>query len=229
VKPFRWNPDKNGELLDERGVSFERVVVAIEGGGLLDVLVHPNSKKYPNQRLLVVAWDGYADLVPYVEEAEYYFLKTVIPSRRPRETTASLENQMSRPDPNETEFIEAYELGKLKSVASKAELSRLWAAARATAIKDRRVNIRLSAGDLQDIQVKALQEGMPYQTLIASILHKYVTGRLEECKPMVPPKFQEANRLAGGRRATMPDKAVNRTADSGFAPSRPPVALGVGR
>jgi hypothetical protein len=117
VKPFRWNPDKNGELLAERGVSFEQVVVAIEGGGLLDVLVHPNSKKYPNQRLLVVAWDGYADLVPYVEEAEYYFLKTVIPSRRPRETTASLENQMSRPDPHETEIIEAYELGKLKSVA----------------------------------------------------------------------------------------------------------------
>lgn len=54
------------------------------------------------------------------------------------------------------------------------------AAARATAIKDKRVNIRLSAGDLQDIQVKALEEGMPYQTLIASVLHKYVSGRLHE-------------------------------------------------
>lgn len=42
------------------------------------------------------------------------------------------------------------------------------------------VNIRLSTGDLQDIQIKALEEGMPYQTLIASILHKYVTGRLAE-------------------------------------------------
>src|SRR5688572_19028907 len=90
---------------------------------------------------------------------------------------------MTHPDPIETEIIEAFESGKLKSVASKAELNRLRAAARATAIKDRRVNIRLSAGDLQDIQVKALQEGMPYQTLIASILHKYVTGRLEERKP----------------------------------------------
>ena len=54
------------------------------------------------------------------------------------------------------------------------------AAARATAIKDRRVNIRLSSGDLQDIQVKAMEEGMPYQTLIASVLHKYVSGRLAE-------------------------------------------------
>jgi len=54
------------------------------------------------------------------------------------------------------------------------------AAARATAIEDWRVNIRLSTGDLQDIQVKALQEGLPYQTHIASVLHKYVTGRLVE-------------------------------------------------
>ena len=47
-------------------------------------------------------------------------------------------------------------------------------------IQDRRVNIRLSSGDLSDIQVKALEEGVPYQTLIASVLHKYVTGRLAE-------------------------------------------------
>lgn len=90
---------------------------------------------------------------------------------------------MTQTDPLETEIAEAYESGKLKSVASRTELNRLKAAARATAIKDRRVNIRLSAGDLQDIQVRALEEGMPYQTLIASILHKYVTGRLEERKP----------------------------------------------
>jgi len=78
------------------------------------------------------------------------------------------------------DLLAAYEAGRLKSVATKGELSKLRAAARATAIKDRRVNIRLSAGDLQDIQVRALEEGLPYQTLIASILHKYVTGRLEE-------------------------------------------------
>ena len=90
---------------------------------------------------------------------------------------------MSRIDPFEAEIVDAFESGKLRSVASKAELTRLRAAARATALKDRRVNIRLSAGDLQDIQVKALEQGMPYQTLIASILHKYVTGRLQEREP----------------------------------------------
>lgn len=89
---------------------------------------------------------------------------------------------MAKLDPFEAEIVEAYEAGRLESVASSVELERLKTAARATAIKDRRVNIRLSAGDLQDIQVKALQEGMPYQTLIASVLHKYVTGRLVEEK-----------------------------------------------
>ena len=54
------------------------------------------------------------------------------------------------------------------------------AAARATGIKDQRVNIRLSLGDLAGIQVRALEEGIPYQTLIASVLHRYVTGRLAE-------------------------------------------------
>ena len=89
---------------------------------------------------------------------------------------------MSNDAQYEEELLAAYEAGKLKSVATRGELSKLRAAARATAIKDRRVNVRLSAGDLQDIQVRALEEGMPYQTLIASVLHKYVTGRLEERK-----------------------------------------------
>jgi predicted DNA binding CopG/RHH family protein len=83
-------------------------------------------------------------------------------------------------DANEQDILAAFEKGQLKSVATKGELAKFKAAARATAIKDRRVNIRLSSGDLNDIQVKALEEGIPYQTLIASVLHKYVTGRLAE-------------------------------------------------
>ena len=65
-------------------------------------------------------------------------------------------------DDYELEILSAYEKGKLKSVATKGELAKFKAAARATAIKDRRVNIRLSSGDLSDIQVKALEEGVPY-------------------------------------------------------------------
>ena len=82
MKPFRWSPEKNQTLLRERGVSFESIVVAVESGGLLDILAHPNQAKYPRQRVLVVACDSYAYLVPFVEEEDYFFLKTVIPSRK---------------------------------------------------------------------------------------------------------------------------------------------------
>lgn len=107
---------------------------------------------------------------------------------------------MPKTDRYESELVSAFEKGTLKSVATKAELSKFRAAARATAIKDRRVNIRLSSGDLQDIQVKALQEGMPYQTLIASVLHKYVTGKLAEREASAPDSAQRGKGTA--RRAS---------------------------
>jgi len=82
MKPFRWNSAKNEALKLERGLSFERIVVAIENGGLLDIVTHPNPVKYPRQRILVVACENYVHLVPFVEEDDYFFLKTVIPSRK---------------------------------------------------------------------------------------------------------------------------------------------------
>jgi predicted DNA binding CopG/RHH family protein len=105
--------------------------------------------------------------------------------------------QLPKVDAYELDVLTAFEKGQLKSIATKAELAKFKAAARATAIKDRRVNIRLSSGDLSDIQVKALEEGVPYQTLIASVLHKYVTGRLTEPRATEPPR-----RSATKRRAT---------------------------
>ena len=82
MKPFRWNHDKNEALKIERSVSFEEIVLALEADGLLDQLRHPNPEKYPNQSVLVVALDAYVYLVPYVEESDHFFLKTVIPSRK---------------------------------------------------------------------------------------------------------------------------------------------------
>lgn len=82
MKPFRWSAEKNEMLKLTRGVSFERIVVAVESDGLLDIVEHPNVMKYPNQRVLVVSFDGYVYLVPFVEEADCFFLKTVIPSRK---------------------------------------------------------------------------------------------------------------------------------------------------
>lgn len=101
---------------------------------------------------------------------------------------------MPKIDDYEREILSAYEKGQLKSVATKGELAKFKAAARATAIKNRRVNIRLSSADLSDIQVRALEEGVPYQTLIASVLHKYVTGRLAEPRAARQPRSSTTKR-----------------------------------
>ena len=81
----------------------------------------------------------------------------------------------------EERIADDFEKGRFKSIGlSKAELKSFRQAARDTFIKNRRVNIRLSSPDLMDIQTRAAEEGVPYQTLIASVLHKFVTGRLKE-------------------------------------------------
>ena len=82
MKPLRWNAAKNEAMKAARGLSFEAITVAIESGRLVDILEHPNKARYPNQRILVVAMDRHACLVPFVEEADHYFLKTIIPSRK---------------------------------------------------------------------------------------------------------------------------------------------------
>ncbi|WP_309680209.1 hypothetical protein [Polaromonas sp.] len=88
---------------------------------------------------------------------------------------------MKKPDAFEQEILAAYEKGEFRSTSpSKAQLAKFKAAASATFLKEKRVNIRISTPDLMDIQARALEEGMPYQTLIASVLHKYVSGRFVE-------------------------------------------------
>ena len=82
MKPINWNPTKNHQLIVERGVSFEDVVFCMLQGRLLDDVEHPNSDKYPGQRIFVVNINDYVHLVPYVENQKEIFLKTVIPSRR---------------------------------------------------------------------------------------------------------------------------------------------------
>ena len=82
VKTFAWNPEKNLLLQRERGVSFEDVVFHIEAGHEVAVFMHPNQTRYPGQKISVVAIEGYAFLVPYVESETEIFLKTIIPSSK---------------------------------------------------------------------------------------------------------------------------------------------------
>ncbi len=81
----------------------------------------------------------------------------------------------------EEDILASFERGEWQPVPDlKDEIARYASSASATLIKDKRINIRLSSRDLEDIQTRAAEEGMPYQTLIASVLHKYVGGRLIE-------------------------------------------------
>jgi hypothetical protein len=82
MKCFSWNQDKNELLKAERQVSFEDVVLYIETGFLLDILEHPRQEKYKGQRIFVVNIDDYIYLVPFVENDDEVFLKTIIPSRK---------------------------------------------------------------------------------------------------------------------------------------------------
>ncbi|MDP3741348.1 MAG: toxin [bacterium] len=82
MKYFDWSIEKNATLRMEREVSFEDVVVAISEGRLLDILKHPNRKRYPNQQIFVIEINHYAYLVPFMEDNQKIFLKTIIPSRK---------------------------------------------------------------------------------------------------------------------------------------------------
>ena len=82
MKPVNWSTEKYICLKAERGVSFEEVLSAMSNDGLLEVLDHPNTEQYPNQRMFVVRIRDYAYLVPFVETKQEIFLKTIIPSRK---------------------------------------------------------------------------------------------------------------------------------------------------
>lgn len=79
---YKWNKEKNEKLKIERGISFEQIAMHVERGDVLDIVDHPNQKKYPNQQLLVVEINNYAYLVPFLKDENGKFIKTIIPSRK---------------------------------------------------------------------------------------------------------------------------------------------------
>jgi len=80
MKTYTWNSEKNEFLKLERDISFEAIVLNIQLGNELDIYDHPNQERYPKQKISVIAVEGYAYLVPFVENNEEIFLKTIIPS-----------------------------------------------------------------------------------------------------------------------------------------------------
>jgi uncharacterized DUF497 family protein len=82
MKYFNWNSEKNEKLKKERGISFDDVLYYIENDKVIDIIAHPNQEKYKSQKIFVLNIDDYIYLVPFVENEQEYFLKTIIPSRK---------------------------------------------------------------------------------------------------------------------------------------------------
>jgi len=81
MKVFKWDEEKNKKLLKERNISFEQILVCLENNKLIDIIQNP-SHKHKNQHCLVIDYNSYCYLVPFTEEKQEYFLKTIIPSRK---------------------------------------------------------------------------------------------------------------------------------------------------
>jgi predicted DNA binding CopG/RHH family protein len=181
VKSLDWNDLKNELLKAGRSVCFEDVQTAIDEQRVLDDIPHPNRKKYPRQRILIVNINNYEYLVPYVEDETKIFLKTMIPNHKATEYTYDRRRKMGNYDHNldeyEQEVVEEFErsleAGTLKGVSNLAKRKKeLQQIARHTLNKTRNINIRLTERDLYRLKAKAIEEGIPYQTLASSILHK---------------------------------------------------------
>ena len=82
MRHFSWSSEKNAKLIEDRGISFERIVIMLNRQDFLDIIEHPNQNKYPGQSMFIIEMDGYCYLVPFVENENEVFLKTIILSRK---------------------------------------------------------------------------------------------------------------------------------------------------
>ena len=177
---YDWNPEKNEWLKEDGKISFEQVVFHLSQGDVWKVADHPDQQRYPGQKIYFVLIEDYIYLVPHSIQKEYIFLKTIIPSRK---ATIAYQREQGggrmKYDEEEKNIIDAYESGEMKlSTPSKEELESIKVIAKNTFKKDKRITIRLYDHDYKGIQKKALEMGIPYQTLISSIIHSYIEGDL---------------------------------------------------
>jgi predicted DNA binding CopG/RHH family protein len=158
MKHIRWNKDKNEWLKKNRGVCFEQIVVLIEHDKILEIVDNPNQKTKKK-----------SNLKPSFRAVK---LRRNIKESSVKKTVL---------DSEEKEILESYENGEWMPIKNKAaEITKLRRYAKNKLQKNKRINIRLTENDMIGIKTKAAEEGIPYQTFIAGILHKYLNGMLTE-------------------------------------------------
>ena len=167
-------------------ISFESVVSAIEQGGLVDVVDHPNQKRYPGQMIYFVEIGEYIHLVPFVMQARRYSLSEddySQPEGDERLFRGGSHNERHDEPEEERDILDRFERGELRSApGTEQEIEAARQAARNTFNKTKRVNLRVTERDFNLAHSRAREEGIPYQTLLSSVIHKYLSGRLTEKK-----------------------------------------------
>ncbi|MGA6924125.1 MAG: hypothetical protein WBY88_00510, partial [Desulfosarcina sp.] len=140
-----------------------------------------------NQKIYILKIEDYAFIVPFVESEDEIFLKTAFPSRKCTKRFGLMGGNMNKPNKEAFEPLDKEERNLMKSLESdewqpvkdfEQQKKAAVEAVRNTLKKDKRINLRLSQKDYHQIQIKAVEEGIPYQTLISSIIHKYLNGSL---------------------------------------------------
>jgi predicted DNA binding CopG/RHH family protein/uncharacterized DUF497 family protein len=175
---FEWNPEKNEWLKRERNISFEQVILHLSKGDLWKISDHPDQVKYPGRKIFYVRIEDYVFLVPHMVTTEHIFLKTIIPSRK---ATKLYEEETGgdavKYDKEEQFILDELEKGNVVLTGpTKEEIDSIRRTAQNTFKKDKRITIRLYDHDFIGIQKKALEMGIPYQTLISGLIHRYVEG-----------------------------------------------------
>lgn len=180
MKYYDWNDEKNELLKKLRGVSFEQVVLAIVSGDLIDRVKHPNPDKYPNQRVFWVRTEDSIYSVPYVEDDEKMFLITILLNSRTTKKYFRRQEmkKVQYIDQEEMELAKSLEAEEWVSDLTKKEKKQYEEYARNSLTKQKRINIRMTERDLKKIQAKAIEEGLPYQSLISMLIHKYNEGKV---------------------------------------------------
>jgi len=164
---------KNKWLMLNRGISFKEIADVILSGNIIEILENPARN---NQQYLLIDIKSYTWVVPFlINKDEQIMLKTAFPSRKFHKKYGE---KMERNKLTEEEKLIENDIDKLKPVSGekKAKIKKILAGAR----KSRSISLRISVYDLDKLKEKAERTGIPYQTLINSILHKYLTNQLLE-------------------------------------------------
>lgn len=171
-----WDIEKNKKLKIERNIGFEDVEVAILEDRVLDIVPHFNQNKYPNQEILIVEINNYIYYVPFAMDGDELFLKTVIPTRKLNKLYGRFKMKLDGYEKEVIGYIENTNPESIKNI--KDRTSKIKEIVTHSTTKRRQINIRLLENDIEKLKSKALEEGIPYQTLINSVVHKYANGLL---------------------------------------------------